>query len=75
MHDLDTLSHQIARFGFDRFETEVQRIADQAFRLGVAPALVGVLSDPGAPTVARERAFARTVAALRRGNIRIWPAA
>lgn len=65
----DDLAHDIATFGIDRFESEVQAIADYAFRLGIAPTLAGILSDPAAPPVARERAFARLVAALRRSRV------
>ncbi|MFP5330874.1 MAG: hypothetical protein ACLGHX_00700 [Acidimicrobiia bacterium] len=62
----DTLSHDVAVFGIDRFDEEVRAIADHAYRRGVAPILAGILSDPAAPPVARERAFARLVAALQR---------
>jgi hypothetical protein len=59
MYDLDTLAHQIATFGIDRYETEVQAFASSAYRRGIAPTLVGILADRANPAVARERAFAR----------------
>lgn len=64
MYDLDTLAHNIAAFGIDRFETEVQAIADHAFRRGISPTMAALVADSTAPTVARERAYARLVAAL-----------
>jgi hypothetical protein len=70
MHDLDRLAHDIATHGIDRFEEEVQRIAAHAFHRGLAPAVAGVLSNPSQPAVARERAFARVVAAVHRARDR-----
>ncbi|HSJ28674.1 MAG TPA: hypothetical protein VLB67_10710 [Acidimicrobiia bacterium] len=65
MYDLDRLAHDIATHGIDRYEEDVQRLASYAYRRGIASVIVGVLADPSQPTVARERAFARVVAADR----------
>lgn len=65
MANLDTLTHDIATFGIDRYEDEVLAFADSAYRRGIAPVLVGILADQANPPVARERAFARLVAAVR----------
>lgn len=64
MYDLDALGHNIATFGIDRFEIEVQAIADHAFRRGISPAIAALVADSNEPPVARERAYARLVAAL-----------
>lgn len=66
MYDLDTLAHNIAAFGIDRFESEVQAIADHAYRRGISPTVAALVADRSEPTVARERAYARLVAALTR---------
>lgn len=65
MNHLDTLAHNIATFGIDRYEDEVLAFADSAFRRGIAPTLAGILADPTNPPVARERAFARLAMAAR----------
>ena len=64
MYDLDTLSHNIATFGIERFETEIHAFADRAHRRGISPAMAAVLADQTEPSVARERAYARLVAAF-----------
>ncbi|MEX2655376.1 MAG: hypothetical protein WD532_10175 [Acidimicrobiia bacterium] len=66
MTRLDTLAHDIARYGIDRFETEVIEFADAAYRRGVAPTLAAILADPTGPAVSRERAFGRLAAAVLR---------
>jgi hypothetical protein len=65
MAHLDTLAHNIATFGIDRYEDEVRAFADAAYRRGIAPTLAGILADPSNPAVARERAFARLASAAR----------
>ena len=65
MANLDTLAHNIATFGIDRYEDEVRAFADSAYRRGLAPTLAGILADPSNPAVARERAFARLARAAR----------
>lgn len=65
MLDLDLLAHDIAAFGIDRYESELQTVADFAARRGIAPTLVSILGDPATPAPARERALARLTAAIR----------
>ena len=65
MAHLDTLAHNIATFGIDRYEDEVRVFADSAYRRGIAPTLAGILADPSNPAVARERAFARLATVAR----------
>ncbi|MEX1006186.1 MAG: hypothetical protein WD990_01480 [Acidimicrobiia bacterium] len=65
MANLDTLAHNIATFGIDRYEDEIQAFADSAYRHGIAATLAGILADPSNPAVARERAFARLATAVR----------
>ena len=65
MANLDTLAHNIATFGIDRYEDEVRAFADSAYRRGISPTLAGILADPSNPAVARERAFARLATAVR----------
>jgi len=66
MNELDTLAHDIARYGIDRYEDEVRIFADSAFRRGIAPALAGILADTSNPSIVRERAFGRLSAAVQR---------
>lgn len=66
MHQLDTLAHDIATFGIDRYEDEVRVFANSAFRRGIAPAVAGILADPTNPSIVRERAFGRLAAAVHR---------
>lgn len=65
MQDLDRLAHDISNRGIDSYDHAVRHLADQAFRLGISPAVAAVLADPHAPSVARERAFARVAMAMR----------
>lgn len=65
MPDLDTLAYDVATFGIDLFESQIQAVADYAGRRGIAPTLVGILRDPDSPVPARERALARLAAAVR----------
>lgn len=71
MANLDTLAHNIATFGIDRYEDEVRAFADSAYRRGIAPTVAGILADPSNPAVARERAFGRLVAASRTAGLGI----
>jgi hypothetical protein len=65
MQELDRLAHDIALHGIHHQEEQMRRLADWAVRSGVHPAIAGILADPDAPPVARERAFARVSAAAR----------
>jgi hypothetical protein len=63
---LDRLAHRIAQDGMTAHEAAVELVVRQAAAFGIAPTPVGILADRTAPPVARERAFARVVAALER---------
>jgi hypothetical protein len=65
-HELDRLAHRIAADGIVAHEPAVQHVARRAVALGVAPTPTAILADRTAPPIARERAFARVVAALER---------
>lgn len=65
MYDLDRLAHDIADHGIHRHEEEVRSFASYAHRQGIAPTLAAIVANPANPPVARERAFARLVAAER----------
>lgn len=62
--DLDALAHGIADRGIAASERAVRCVADAAARRGACPVLVGLVTDRGAPQVARERAFGRLAAIL-----------
>jgi len=64
--ELDRLAHRISHDGIIAHELFVQHIARRAAAFGVAPTPTAILADRSAPPVARERAFARVVAALER---------
>lgn len=64
MYDLDTLAHNIATFGIEQFEAEVRAVAEHAHGRGISPVMAMLVADPTEPSVARERAYSRLVAAL-----------
>ncbi len=76
--DSTLLLDRISRFGIARSEAELAQLARMANRLGVAPAIAGVLTDTEAPDIVRERAAARVavaVAATPAGTPASWIAA
>lgn len=73
--DLDDLAWRIATFGIESFEDEIAIVARRALEFGADPVLAGALIDRTTPTVARERAFGRLVAAFRNTPARVLVAA
>ena len=61
---LDDLAWAISVDGIASHTAALRNVAISARREGVGAALVGVLLDPAAPAVARERAFGMIAVAL-----------
>ena len=62
--ELALLGEAITRDGVGAHEPALAKLASTARSLGVRPAAAGVLADPTAPEVVRERAFSVVAAAL-----------
>jgi hypothetical protein len=55
--NLADVADRIDRFGLGAVAREVAEFVDAVRSVGLSPVLVGVLADPAAPEVARQRAF------------------